>query len=162
MVLRVDVSRLSILILMVLPLWLAVSLSMRIQDWRSAIAALHLRWEREQRQAGSAEVTLVQRQSAQMRFEELVSNRPMTRLWTTLIVIVAIICFAVVLAWELDDLEWSSMWLIAPPGVLAASVMTWCWLVIRSGQQQLAAISMTLYGPPPPRVKVRKIQVSEH
>lgn len=159
MVLRVDVTRLSILILMLVPLVLAVSLTVRIQDWRSAIAALHLRWEREQRQAGSAEVTLAQRQSAQMRFEELVSNRPMTRLWTNLIVIVGIIGFALVLTWEVDDLEWSSIWLIAPPGILTAAVMSWCWIVIRSGQQQLAAVSLTLYGPPPPRVKVRNIQV---
>jgi hypothetical protein len=45
--------------------------------------------------------------------------------------------------------------------VIAIGMLVLAWLVIRGGTAVLATISASLYGPPPPRVKVRSIQLTE-
>lgn len=158
---RVDLTRISILLIMMLPLVVAIVGLMRVLEWRAAAQALHLRWEREQRQAGVAGITMSQRQLVQARFEELVSTRNLAVISLTLTIIVLCTIFAGFLAWELDDLEWTGLWLMAPFGIVALGMVVSAWWVHRSGTQQLAITSTSLYGPPPPRVKVRNIQPNE-
>lgn len=156
-----DLTRLSILLIMFTPMLLAVVVLFRVLDWRGAVRALHLRWEREQRQAGATGISLPQRQQVQATFEELVSSRPMIPIWIALTTLLGCGAFAVALAWNRDDLRWSGLWLVAPVVVFAASLTFYGWMLVRAGHQQLTSVSSSLYGPPPPRVKIRNIQVDE-
>ncbi|MCA9834851.1 MAG: hypothetical protein KC435_12945 [Thermomicrobiales bacterium] len=156
-----DLTRLSILLIMMLPLVVAIVGLVRVMEWRAAAQALHLRWEREQRQAGVAGITMGQRQTVQTRFEELVSTRNLAVISMMLTITLLCTIFAGFLAWELDDLEWSGLWLLVPFGIVALGMIVSAWWVHRSGTQQLAITSTSLYGPPPPRVKVRNIQPND-
>lgn len=136
---------------------LATRLVVHADTWRSAVMALHLRWEREQRQA-DADVTLVQRQAVQARFEQLVTNRPLRLLWLHVTLGLAAVGFVLMLAWNQDDLRWTGLWLALPLGLAIAGVLGYGWSLMNQADTKLAAISSTLYGPAPPRVKVRSIQ----
>ena len=156
-----DITRLFVGIVMLLPVGLAMWLVARAETWRAAVMALYLNWEREQRQAGAACVPLQQRQDEQKRFEVLVTGRPMPILWAHIALALAAIAFCLLFAWRMDDLRWIGLWLVLPFGLAAAAGVGYAWMRLRNGVQRMAAISSTLYGPPPPRVKVRTIQVQE-
>lgn len=136
---------------------LATRLVVHADTWRSAVIALHLRWEREQRQA-DAGVTLVQRQAAQTEFEQLVANRPLRLLWLHIVLGLAAVGFVLLLAWNQDDLRWVGLWLALPLGLAIAAILGYGWSLMNQADIKLAAVSSTLYGPAPPRVKVRSIQ----
>lgn len=142
--------------------WLVTSLGFawRLHDWAGQVRALGLRWDREQRQASGAP-TLQVRQQEQAHFEELVTLKPAALVWMHVILTLAVIAFALVLAWDADRFQEIGIRLIAPLGLacVAVSVMGWNWL--HSGVARLAVISSTLYGPAPPRVKVRDVRVVE-
>lgn len=139
---------------------LSTRLTMHADAWRSSVQALHLRWEREQRQAGSNEVTLTQRQSAQAEFELLVANRPFRMLWLQFTLGLAVVGYTLLLAWSRDDLRETGLWLVLPIGVALVAVLGYAWLLINQANSKLAVISSTLYGPAPPRVKVRNIRAT--
>lgn len=156
-----DISRLFDGIALLLVIVLAVHLLGQIDGWRSAVSALQLRWEREQRQAAPNGVSLGQRQDAQAEFEQLVANRPMRLWWMHLAVAVGIIGFVVVLGWRLDDLRWVGLWLALPLGLAGVAIHAYGWSLVNQANTRLTAISTTLYGPAPPRVKIRSIQTAE-
>lgn len=137
---------------------LSARFTVHADAWRSSVQALHLRWEREQRQAGPNGVTLAQRQSAQAEFELLVANRPFRMLWLHFALGVAAVVYALVLAWNRDDLRDTGLWLVLPVGVTIIAVLGYAWLLVNQANSKLAIISSTLYGPAPPRVKVRDIK----
>ena len=152
-----DISRLFDGFILIFALAIALQLLVRIDSWRSSVSALHLRWEREQRQAGGG-VTLAQRQNVQSQFELLVANRPMRLWWTHIAISLGVIALVLAMAWDLDDLKWVGFWLALPIGVVISAVLGYAWSLVNQANTRLAAISATLYGPAPPRVKVRSIQ----
>ena len=153
-----DISRLFDGLILMVVLALVVQLLVRIDAWQSSVSALHLRWEREQRQAGAGAVTLPQRQAVQAGFEQLVANRPMRMWWVHLTIAVASIAWVTVLAWDVDDVRWVGLWMALPVGGTIAILLGYGWALVNQANTKLAAISTTLYGPAPPRVKVRAIQ----
>lgn len=156
-----DISRLFNGILLLTALVLATRMVVQVDEWRSAVSALNLRWEREQRQAGANGVSLSQRQRAQTEFEQLVANRPMRMLWLHLVLVAAAAGLALALAWRVDDLRFVGLWLASPIGLMTIAVLGFGWLLVSQANDKLAATSASLYGPPPPRVKVRTIQAVE-
>jgi hypothetical protein len=156
-----DINRLFVGIVMLLPVGLVMWLIAHAEAWRAAVMALHLNWEREQRQAGTAGVLLQQRQDEQRQFEVLVTSRPMSMLWVHVALTFAAIAFCLVFAWRMDGFRWIGLWLVLPFGLAAAAGIGYAWMRMRNGVQRMAVISSTLYGPPPPRVKVRTLQVQE-
>lgn len=140
---------------------LTMRLTMHIDAWRSAVSALSLRWEREQRQAAGAEVPLAQRQAVQTEFEHLVANRPSRVFGLHAVVGLASVGFVLAMAWNLDDLRWTGLWLVLPMGITGAAILGYGSMLLSHTNAKLAAISTTLYGPAPPRVKVRAIQSVE-
>lgn len=156
-----DISRLFDGILILTSLVLATRMVVQVDAWRSAVSALNLRWEREQRQAGANGVSLGQRQRVQTEFEQLVANRPMRMLWLHLVLVLAAVGLALSLAWRADDLRFVGLWLALPVGLVAIAVLGFGWLLVSQANDKLTATSASLYGPPPPRVKVRTIQAAE-
>lgn len=154
-----DITRLFVGIVMLLPVGLAMWMVAVAEAWRAAVMALHLNWEREQRQAGAAGVPLQQRQDEQARFEVLVTSRPISMLWAHIALATATIAFCLLFAWRMDDFRWIGLWLVLPFGLAAVAGITWAWMRISNGHTRMAGISSTLYGPAPPRVKVRNLQV---
>lgn len=140
---------------------LSVRLTMHTDTWRSTVIALHLRWEREQRQAGVSGVTLPQRQAVQSEFELLVAKRPMRLLWMHVALGIAALGYVLLLAWNQDDLGETGLWLALPLGVTIAAAIGFAWALLNQANSKLTAISSSLYGPAPPRVKVRSIQTTE-
>lgn len=153
-----DILRLFIGIMMVAMVLLTTRFVVNVDSWRSAVSALHLRWEREQRQAVSEGVTLAQRQTVQREFEQLVTNRPFRLTWLHLSIGVGAVVFALMLAWNQDDLRWTGLWLTLPLGLTLAALLGFGWALINQANEKLTKISSSLYGPAPPRVKVRSIQ----
>lgn len=153
-----DIFRLLAGILLIVMVVLTVRLAVHADAWRSAVSALHLRWEREQRQAGPADVTLSQRQAVQAEFEQLVANRPFRLMWLHLMLGVVAVAYAVLLAWNQDDLRETGLWLVLPIGLSIVGVLAFAWALVNQANSKLAAISSTLYGPAPPRVKVKAIR----
>ena len=156
-----DISRLFIGIVMLLPVAMVVAVVAQVDTWRAAVMALHLNWEREQRQAGTSGVPFPQRQAEQTKFEVLVSSRPIRMVWLHGAITLAAILFALLLAWRLDDVRFSLLWLVVPLGLAAITGGVYAYMQLRAATARLGTISATLYGPPPPRVKVRSIQVQE-
>lgn len=142
-----DITRLFVGIVMLLPV--------------AAVMALHLNWEREQRQAVPNGVPLSQRQFEQKQFEVLVSARPVRLVWVHIAISLAAIIFCLFLAWNRGDLRWSGLWLVLPLGLAALGGTAFAWSQMNAAATRLAAISSTLYGPAPPRVKVRSLLVQE-
>lgn len=153
-----DNLRLFTGFMMIVMVVLTIRLLVHTDAWRSAVSALHLRWEREQRQAAPNGVTLVQRQGVQAEFEQLVANRPYRLVWLHLVLAISSAGFAVLLAWNLNDLRWIGLWLALPLGLTIAAILGYGWLLINQANRKLTIISSSLYGPAPPRVKVRSIQ----
>lgn len=153
-----DILRLFTGIMMIALVVLTTRFVMHADAWRSAVSALHLRWEREQRQADTNGVTLAQRQAAQTEFELLVTNRPFRLLWLHLSLGVGSAVLSLLLAWNQGDVRWIGLWLALPLGLTIAAVLGYGWALINQANGKLSAISSTLYGPAPPRVKVRSIQ----
>lgn len=143
--------------------WLLVtgSLVLRTHTWAGAVQALRLRWDREQRQAGGAPALQV-RQQEQAHFEELVSAKPSFPVWLHLVLTVALIAYALMLAWDIDKLRYIGLRMVAPLGGACVALMILAWSAMKSGIDRLAVISSTLYGPAPPRVKVRDVRVVEN
>lgn len=139
----------------------SVTLVTNADAWRSAVSALHLRWEREQRQAGANGVSLTQRQAVQLQFEHLVANKPIRLMWVHFTLAVAGVGFVLLLAWKQGDLRWVGLWLTLPLGLTIAAILGFCWVLINQSNMKLAVISSTLYGPAPPRVRVRTLQNAE-
>ena len=137
---------------------LSTRLVVHIDAWRSAVSGLHLRWEREQRQAAVNGVTLVQRQAVQTEFEQLVANRPFRLMWLHLLLGVGAVVLGMLLAWNQGDLRWTGLWIVLPLGLTIVAILGYGWALINQANIKLAAISSSLYGPAPPRVKVRAIQ----
>ncbi len=156
-----DISRLFIGIVMLFPVALVVAVTTQVESWRAAVMALHLNWEREQRQAGANGVPLAQRQAEQTQFEVLVSGRPVRMVWLHGAMTLAAILYALLLAWRMDDIRFVLLWVVLPLGLAAIAGGVYATLQLRAATTRLGAISATLYGPPPPRVKVRTIQVQE-
>lgn len=156
-----NVTRISILLMLLLPVMVALGAVVQTLRWRAAVEALHLRWEREQRQSAVVGMSLGQRQLVQTRFEELVSARAGTLIAVNVALTVVLAGIALAAAWEFDDLAWSGLWLVAPFGVVAVALHLFALFLLRGGHQQLAVTSTSLYGPPPPRVKLRNIQVGD-
>lgn len=156
-----DITRLFIGIVMLLPVALVVAVAAQVDTWRAAVMALHLNWEREQRQAGANGVPLPQRQAEQTQFEVLVSGRPIRMVWLHAAITMAATVFALLLAWRLDDLRFSGLWLVLPLAMAAIAGGVYAFMQLRAATTRLGTISSTLYGPPPPRVKVRTIQVQD-
>lgn len=156
-----DISRLFDGLALLIIVVLAVHFVTKIDAWRSSVSALHLRWEREQRQAGAGGVTLSQRQAVQTEFESLVANRPMRLMWMHVTLAVLAIVFVLLLAWRIDDMRWIGFWLALPIGITIVAIYGFGTLMISQANDKLTAISSSLYGPAPPRVKVRAIQTVE-
>lgn len=156
-----DITRLFVGIVMLQPVGSALWLVAHVERWRAAVMALHLSWEREQRQAGAAGVPLQQRQDEQTQFEVLVTSRPMPLLWVHVALAVAAIGFCLWFSWNMDDFRWIALWLVLPIGLAAAAGIAWAWVRVSNGSGRMAVISSTLYGPAPPRVKVRNLHVQE-
>lgn len=156
-----DIARLFVGILMVLPLALVPWVVTQTDVWRSAVMALHLTWEREQRQAAPNGVPFNHRQNRQAKFEEMVTSRPVRLLWLQVAITIAAITYGLILAWRMDELGWIGLWLVLPFGLAAIAGSAYSWLLLNGASSKLAAISTTLYGPAPPRVKVKTIQVQE-
>lgn len=156
-----DLSRLFDGLLLLTTVVLGMHLLGRIDSWQAAVAALHLRWEREQRQAGATGVSLHQRQRAQAEFERLVTSLPMRLVWLHLFLTLAAIGLMLALAWRADDLRWAGLWLALPIGGAAILVLGYGYLLVQQANAKLAIISTSLYGPAPPRVKVRSISTSD-
>lgn len=156
-----DTTRLFVGIIMLLPLALVMNLVARADTWRGAVSALHLNWEREQRQSVPNSVPFNQRQHQQDRFENLVTSRPVKLVWLHLSLAIAAIAFGLLLAWNLDDLKWVGLWLVLPIGIAALAGSAFAWVLLSDASSKLSAISSTLYGPAPPRVRVKSIQVQE-
>lgn len=156
-----DVTRLYIGLVMLLPVVLSIWLAIHAESWRAAVMALHLRWEREQRQAGPGGVPFNVRQDEQRAFEQLVTSRPTNMLWGVITIALAAVVFCLLLAWQLDDLRWNGLWLVLPLGIGSLLILTTAFSQLSAGGGKLAGISASLYGPAPPRVKVRSIQVQE-
>lgn len=156
-----DNSRLFAGIVLLLVVALMMPLLSRIDSWYSAVSALNLRWDREQRQAGAAGVSLGQRQAAQSDFEQLVSSRPQRLLWAHLVLALAAVALSLTSAWRFDDLQWIGLWLALPIGVALLAIIGYGWSLANQASTRLAAISASLYGPAPPRVRVRSIQAAE-
>lgn len=156
-----EILRLFTGIMMIAMVVLAVRLVVHVDAWRSAVSAVHLRWEREQRQAAPNGVSLAQRQAVQTEFEQLVANRPYRLIWMHLLLGLGSALFTLVLAWDQDDLRLIGLWLALPLGLTIAAVLGYGWLLINQANSKLAAISSSLYGPAPPRVKVRSLQASD-
>ncbi len=152
-----DTTRLYLGLLMVIPVIATYAVLLTVHTWRGQVQALHLRWDREQRQAAPAGVTLSQRQDVQARFETLVSAKPLTNVWYGGVLFVLLVALVLALAWELDALNWTALWLVAPLAAISLVALVVAWLVVRGGAAQLARVSASLYGPPPPRVKVRDL-----
>lgn len=153
-----ETLRLFAGILLIVMVVLSVRLTMHVDAWRSAVSALHLRWEREQRQAGPGDVTLAQRQAAQAEFEALVANRPFRLMWLHFALALAAVVYALILAWNRDDLRETGLWLVMPIGVAILLVLGFSWVLVNQANGKLTGISATLYGPAPPRVKVKAIR----
>lgn len=156
-----ETLRLFAGILLVVMVVLTIRLAVHADSWRSTVSALHLRWEREQRQAGGNGVTLAQRQAVQSEFEHLVANRPFRLMWMHLLLGIAAVVYVLLLAWNQDDLRQAGLWLALPLGLTFVVVLGYAWALVNRSNTKLAAISSTLYGPAPPRVKVRAIQPIE-
>lgn len=156
-----DLTRLFIGIVMLLPLATLMNLVARADTWRGAVSALHLNWEREQRQSAPSQVPFNQRQRQQDRFEDLVTSQPLRSVWTHLALTVAAIVFGLLLAWNMDDLKWIGLWIVAPLGVAALAGTGFAWLLLSGASSKLSKVSSTLYGPAPPRVKVKSIQLQD-
>ncbi|MEB4953276.1 hypothetical protein RXO92_29855, partial [Pseudomonas aeruginosa] len=146
---------------MLLPVSLVLGLVARADTWRAAVAALHLNWERQQRQSAPSEVPFNQRQHQQDRFEDLVTSRPASLVWVHLALSVAAIVFGLLMAWDIDDLKWIGLWLVLPFGAVALLGSGFAWFTLNSASGKLGKVSSTLYGPAPPRVKVKNLQVQE-
>lgn len=157
----VDISRLFEGLLLLTIVVLSVQLLGRIDGWHAAVAALQLRWEREQRQAAATGVSLQQRQDAQAEFERLVTSLPMRLVWMHVILTLGAVGLASALAWRFDDLNWAGLWLALPIGGAAMLILGYGYLLVSQANAKLATISTSLYGPAPPRVKVRSIQASD-
>lgn len=140
---------------------LTIRLLVHADAWRSAVSALHLRWEREQRQATPNGVTLAQRQAVQTAFERLVANRPYRLMWLHLSLGFGSAVLSLLLAWNQGDLRWIGLWLVLPLGLTIAAILGYGWSLVSQANSKLTTISSSLYGPAPPRVKVRSIQASE-
>lgn len=155
-------NEVSLLIGIMLIVWLATTsqLVWRLFAWNSAVSALQLRWDREQRQA-AGNVPITQRQDEQARFEELVSSRPAVMVWVHLVLTIGLIALALVLAWDTDNLRWNGLWLVAPLGVGQLILLLVGWMQMHAGASRLSIISTTLYGPAPPRVKVKKVKIED-
>lgn len=153
-----ETLRLFAGIILIAMVVLTTRLVVHIDSWRSSVATLHLRWEREQRQAGANGVTLGQRQAVQAEFEHLVANRPFRQMWLHLGLDLAAVLYALLLAWNQDDLRQTGLWLALPLGLAIAALLGFGWSLIHQANGKLTAISASLYGPAPPRVKVRAIQ----
>lgn len=153
-----EILRLFAGILLVAIVVLCTRFAVLADAWRSAVFALHLRWEREQRQAGANGVTLAQRQLVQTEFEQHVANRPTRLLWIHLVLGIAAVGYALLLAWSQDDLRQTGLWLALPLGLIAAAMLGFAWTLINQANVKLTTTSSSLYGPAPPRVKVRAIQ----
>lgn len=156
-----DISRLFEGLLLLSMVMLGVQLLGRIDGWHAAVAALHLRWEREQRQAGATGVSLHQRQRAQAEFERLVTSLPMRLIWLHVILSLGAVGLVMALAWRSDDVAWSGFWLAIPIGGVILLILGYGYLLISQANAKLATISTSLYGPAPPRVKVRSIQTGD-
>lgn len=156
-----DITRLFVGIVMLFPVAMVLNLVARADTWRGAVSALHLNWEREQRQSAPNQVPFTLRQSRQARFEELVTGRPIRVLWVHIVMTVAAIAFGFTLAWRTDDLLWIGLWLVIPFGLVAIVGSALTLWQMNSASDKLAAISTSLYGPAPPRVKVKSIQVQD-
>lgn len=155
-----DILRLFIGLMMFAMVVLTTIFVMHADSWRSAVSALHLRWEREQRQATPNGVSLAQRQAVQASFEQLVANRPMRMMWLHVLLGVGAAALALLLAWNLDDLRWIGLWLVAPVGVSILAILGYGWMLINQANEKLAATSSSLYGPAPPRVKVSSLRTN--
>ena len=153
-----DITRLFVGIVMLLPLTLAMNLIARADTWRASVITLHLNWERHQRQSGPAEVPFNQRQTQQDRFEAIVTSRPMRLVWVHLTITLAAIVFCLALAWNADDLKWMGLWLVAPLGIAALLGTGYAWLILDGASAKLTQASTSLYGPAPPRVKVSSLR----
>lgn len=156
-----ETLRLFAGILLIVMVVLSLRLAMHIDAWRSAVSALHLRWEREQRQAGPGDVTLAQRQAVQSEFEKLVANRPFRLMWVHVALALAAAGYALILAWNRDDLRETGLWLVLPLGLAIMAVLGFAWALVSQANTRLSTISATLYGPAPPRVKVKAIRTAE-
>ncbi len=156
-----DILRLFIGLILFVPIVLSTRLVVHTDTWRSAVSALQLRWDREQRQASVNGVTLEQRQAVQQKFEQLVTNRPFRLMWLHVGLGLGAVAFALVLAWNQGDLRWTGLWLALPLGLATLSILGFGWALVNQANGKLTAISSSLYGPAPPRVKVRAIQTDE-
>lgn len=156
-----DTTRLFIGIVMLLPVAMVMGLITRVDTWRGAVASLHLNWEREQRQSAPNPVPFNQRQRQQDRFEDLVTSRPLRPLWLHLGLTIATIVFGLALALNAGDFKWISLWLVTPIGIAALAGTGFAWILLNGASTRLTQVSSTLYGPAPPRVRVKNIQVTE-
>lgn len=156
-----DITRLFVGIVMLFPVAVMVWLLAQADTWRSAVMALHLTWEREQRQSAPNGVPFAQRQHRQAKFEELVTSRPVRLFWLHVAIATSAIAFALILAWQLNDLRWIGLGLVLPFGLAASTGSVFGWLQVKGAENKLAVISSTLYGPAPPRVKVKSLQIQE-
>lgn len=153
----------GIIATIILTAWLAISVALawRLDAWRASVDAMHLRWERQQRQAALGAVPLAQRQKEQAAFEQRVAERPLTMIAIQIAFTVIIGAIVIGISWRLDELDWILRWLVAP--LLGTSVLATllAWLAVRGSTAKLANISSSLYGPAPPRVKVKTIQTQD-
>lgn len=156
-----ETLRLFAGILLIAMVVLTIRLAVHADGWRSAVSALHLRWEREQRQAGPNGVTLAQRQAVQAEFESLVANRPFRLMWMHLVLGWTAVGYAMLLAWNRDDLRQTGLWLVLPLGIAILGILGFAWALINQANGKLTIISASLYGPAPPRVKVKAIRTVE-
>ena len=156
-----EILRLFTGIMMIAMVVLTTRLLVHVDAWRSSVSALHLRWEREQRQAAPNGVSLAQRQAVQAKFEDLVANRPYRLVWLHLLLGIGSAVFTLLLAWNEDDLRLIGLWLALPLGLTIAAILGYGWALINQANGKLTVISSSLYGPAPPRVKVRSLQTVE-
>lgn len=156
-----DILRLFTGMMMIAMVILTIRLVVHADAWRSAVSALHLRWEREQRQAAPNGVTLGQRQAVQTAFEQLVANRPYRMMWMHFSIGIGSAILSLLLAWNQADLWWIGMWLVLPLGLTIAAILGYGWTLVSQANSKLTSISSSLYGPAPPRVKVRSIQATD-
>lgn len=153
-----DDVRVLVSVYLALATLLATAWFRMLETWFGSVESLRLRWEREQRQAAPTPIPLTNRQAVQAEFESVVSRRPTRSGWVVLLAVLVLFGFGVAASWGANDREWMALYIFAPMVLVWLIVLVAAFVMMRRGQAKMAAVSTTLYGPAPPRVKVRDIR----